>query len=111
MSRLYSQHLLEIRCELVSDIRLCVIAECQPCHQLVHLSCYESTRQILFPSLPHEKRHFLHVAEYGPQKQCLVRVVCYAPSYCLGKKIIEVKTKSIFSKKRRINYLLLHHRT
>ena len=78
MSRLYSQHLLEIRYEFVSDIRLCVIAVCQLRHQLVHLSCYESTRQILFPSLPHKKGHFLHVAEYGPQKQCLVRVVFYA---------------------------------
>ena len=95
MSRLYSQHLLEIRCELVSDIRLCVIAVCQPRHQLVHLSCYESTRQILFPSLPHEKRHLLHVAEYGPQKQCLVRVVFYAFSLKRGELITFFSTTEL----------------
>ena len=33
-------------------------------HPIVQFYCHESPRQILFPTLPHKKRHLLHVRKY-----------------------------------------------
>ena len=54
--------LLHMRIKCISDVSVCVITFSNLGHAVEHFSRHQRPRQMLITTLPHEERHFSHIA-------------------------------------------------